>query len=45
MPTIPSGEIHYEAHGSGAPVLLVPGLGGELLGAEHPGVLQGDRRP
>ena len=28
MPTIPSGEIHYETHGSGTPVLLIPGLGG-----------------
>jgi len=28
MPTIPSGEIHYETHGNGTPVLLVPGLGG-----------------
>ena len=28
MPTIPSGEIHYETHGNGTPVLLVSGLGG-----------------
>ncbi len=28
MPTIPSGDIYFETHGAGAPVLLVPGLGG-----------------
>ena len=28
MPTIPSGEIHYETHGNGTPVLLVSGLSG-----------------
>ena len=28
MPTIPSGEINYETHGGGTPVLLVSGLGG-----------------
>jgi aminoacrylate hydrolase len=28
MPLIPSGDLYYEAHGTGMPVMLVPGLGG-----------------
>jgi aminoacrylate hydrolase len=28
MPTIPSGDIYYETHGIGTPVMLVAGLGG-----------------
>jgi pimeloyl-ACP methyl ester carboxylesterase len=28
MPTVPSGDIYFETHGAGTPVMLVPGLGG-----------------
>src|SRR5262249_448781 len=27
MPTLPSGDIYFETHGAGTPVMLVPGLG------------------